>query len=89
MVGTFGGALDARQIEASGGRLTADITGEVESDGGVLIIKRIHVNMRLRASEDVREVVERVHGVFANKCPVFRSLSPGIEITSSYELVEG
>ena len=89
MVGTFGGALDARQIEASGGRLTADITGEVESDGGVLIIKRIHVNMRLRASEDVREVVERVHGVFANKCPVFHSLSPGIEITSSYELVEG
>ncbi len=89
MVGTFGGALEARKIDASGGRLTAEVTGEVESDGGVLIIKRIQVNMRLRASEEVREVVERVHGVFANKCPVFRSIGPAIEITSSYELVEG
>ena len=88
MMGTFGGALDARKIEASGGRLTAEVTGEVESEDGVLIIKRIHVKMQLRASEDVREVVERVHGVFANKCPVFRSIGPAIEITSSYELVE-
>ena len=30
MIGTFGGALEARQIDASGGRLTADVTGEVE-----------------------------------------------------------
>ena len=88
MVGTFGGALDARKIDASGGRLTAEVTGEVESEDGVLIIKRIHVKMQLRASEDHREVVERVHGVFANKCPVFRSIGPAIEITSSYELVE-
>jgi uncharacterized OsmC-like protein len=89
MMGTFGGALDARKIDASGGRLTAEVSGEVETDGGVLIIKRIHVAMQLRASEDDREVVERVHGVFANKCPVFRSIGPAIEITSSYELVGG
>jgi uncharacterized OsmC-like protein len=88
MMGTFGGALDARKIDASGGRLTAEVTGEVESEDGVLIIKRIHVKMQLRASEDHREVVERVHGVFANKCPVFRSIGPAIEITSSYELIE-
>ena len=30
MLGTFGGALEARQIDASGGRLKADVTGEVE-----------------------------------------------------------
>ena len=88
MMGTFGGALDARKIDASGGRLTAEVTGEVESEDGVLIIKRIQVKMQLRASEDHREVVERVHGVFANKCPVFRSIGPAIEITSSYELIE-
>jgi uncharacterized OsmC-like protein len=87
MVGTFGGALEARKIDASDGRLTAEVTGEVETDGGVLIIKRIHVKMHLRASEDAREVAERVHGVFADKCPVFRSIGPAIEITSSYELV--
>ena len=87
MMGTFGGALDARKIDASGDRLTAEVTGEVESEDGVLIIKRIHVKMQLRTSEDHREVVERVHGVFANKCPVFRSIGPAIEITSSYELI--
>ncbi len=89
MVGTFGGALEARKIDASDGRLTADVTGEVETEGGTLVIKRIHVNMRLHASEDVRDVVERVHGVFANKCPVYRSINPAIPITSSYELAEG
>ncbi len=89
MLGTFGGALDARKIDASGDRLRAEVTGEVETDDGVLIIKRIHVSLRLRASEDVREVVERVHGVYADKCPVYRSIGPVIDITSSYELVEG
>jgi len=30
MLGTFGGALEARHIDASNGNLVADITGEVE-----------------------------------------------------------
>jgi len=29
MMGTFGGALEARHIDASDGKLTADVTGEV------------------------------------------------------------
>ena len=87
MVGTFGGALEARKIDASEGRLTADVRGEIESEDGVLIIRRIHVDMKLRAAEEARETVERVHGFFAQKCPVFRSLSPAIEITSSYTLL--
>ena len=87
MLGTFGGALEARKIDASEGRLTADVRGEIESEEGVLIIRRIHVDIKLRAAEDVRETVERVHGFFAQKCPVFRSLSPGIQITSSYTLL--
>ena len=87
MLGTFGGTLEARKIDASGGRLTADVRGEIESEDGVLIIRRIHVDMKLRAAEEVRDTVERVHGLFAQKCPVFRSLSPGIQITSSYTLL--
>jgi hypothetical protein len=39
MVGTFGGALEARHIHASNGRLTADVTGEVELEEGVLVIR--------------------------------------------------
>jgi hypothetical protein len=46
MMGTFGGALEVRQINASDGKLTADVTGEVETEEGVLVIRRIHVAMR-------------------------------------------
>ncbi len=88
MLGTFGGALEARKIDASGGRLAADIRGEIETEDGVLIIRRIHVDMKLRASKDVRETVERVHGFFAQRCPVYRSLHPQIQITSSFTLIE-
>ncbi len=88
MVGTLGGALEARQIPTGDGRLTAEVRGEVESEDGVLVIRRIHVSHKLRAPQSAREVVERVHGVYAQKCPVYRSLYRAIEITSSYELVE-
>jgi uncharacterized OsmC-like protein len=87
MVGTFGAALEARKINASDGRLTADITGEVESEEGVLVIRRIHVAMQIRAAVEAGETIWRVHGVFADKCPVYRTLRPAIEITSSYTLV--
>lgn len=88
MVGTFGGALEARHIDASGGRLTAEVTGEVETEDRVLVIRRIHVAMRLAAAESVREVVERVHGFYAMRCPLYRTLHGAIELTSAYELVE-
>ncbi len=87
MMGTFGGALEARQVDASNGKLTADVTGEVEADEGVLVIRRIHVAMRLAAPEEAREKVERVHGIYAMRCPLYRTLHNAIQLTSSYELV--
>jgi uncharacterized OsmC-like protein len=87
MLGTFGGALEARQIDASKGKLRAEVTGEVETEDGVLVIKRIHVAMRLAAGEDVRATVERVHGMYAMRCPLYRTLHGAITLSSSYELV--
>ena len=87
MVGTFGGALEARHIDASNGRLMADVTGEVERDEGVLVIRRIHVAMQLMAPEEVRETVERVHGMYAMRCPLYRTLHNAVQLTSSYTLV--
>ncbi len=87
MLGTFGGALEARQIDASNGKLVADVTGEVETEEGVLVIRRIHVTMRLVAAEDVRQIVERVHGIYARNCPLYRSLHKAIQLTSSYQLL--
>ena len=89
MMGTFGGALEARHIDASGGRLRAEVTGEVEKEDGVLVIRRIHVAMRLAASENERETVERVHGVYAMRCPLYRTLHTAIALSASYHLVAG
>src|SRR5215472_1131283 len=87
MLGTFGGALEARQIDASNGRLTAEVTGEVETEEGVLVIRRIHVAMRLVAPEASRATVERTHAVYAMRCPLYRTLHEAIQLTSSCELV--
>ena len=87
MMGTFGGALEARQIDASNGKLTADVTGEVETEDGVLVIRRIHVVMRLVAPQAAKETVERVHGIYAMRCPLYRTLHKAIQLTSSFELV--
>ena len=86
MLGTFGGALEARQIDASGGRLTAAVTGEVDTDEGVLVIRRIHVAMRLAAPEETRATVDRVHGMYAMRCPLYRTLHGAIALSSSIEL---
>ena len=87
MVGTFGGALEARQIDASDGKLTADVIGEVEEEDGVLVIRRIHVSMRLVAPEDTREKAERVHTLYPMNCPLYRTLHNAIQLTSSLQLV--
>ena len=88
MMGTFGGALEARHIDASGGRLTADVKGEVETEEGVLVIRRIHVHLTLAAAADARDAVERVHGVYAMRCPLYRTLHNAIQLTSTYAIVE-
>jgi uncharacterized OsmC-like protein len=87
MLGTFGGALEARQIDASDGRLTADVTGEVETEDGVLVIRRIKVAMRLKASADHRDTIERVHGFYAMRCPLYRTLHGAIALSSTVDIV--
>jgi uncharacterized OsmC-like protein len=89
MLGTFGGALEARHVDASGGRLTADVTGEVETEEGVLVIRRINVAMRLLAEEKSRAVVERVHGFYAMNCPLYRTLRSAIALSSTVAIVGG
>jgi len=87
MLGTFGGALDARHVDANNGKLTAEVTGEVEAEEGVLIIRRIHVDMQLVAPPETRETVDRVHGIYAMHCPLYRTLYKAIQLTSSCSLI--
>jgi uncharacterized OsmC-like protein len=56
--------------------------GEVELEGKVLVIRRIHVKLKLKAEAAQRETAERVHGFFADQCPVYRTLKSAIAITT-------
>ena len=56
--------------------------GEIELEENVLVIRRIHLRLRLRADEAHRETATRVHGIFADKCPIYRSLKAAIAMTT-------
>ncbi len=62
--------------------------GEIEKDGKVLVIKRIHVEYELAGvAEDDREKVDRVLGFHADYCPVARSIRDSIAITTALSYV--
>jgi len=86
MLGTFEGALEARHIDASNGKLVGEVIGEVETEEGVLVIRRIHVCMRLVAPQLALETVERVQGFYAMRCPLYRTLHKAIQLTSTFTL---
>ena len=54
----------------------------MELEGTVLVIRRIHVKLKLRAGAEHAETAQRVHGFFADKCPVYLTLKPAIAITT-------
>lgn len=66
--------------------LHADTVGEVETDGKVLVVKRIKQIFHLTADEGDRATIERVLGVYADGCPVARSIKGCIEISSELHL---
>jgi len=63
----------------------SEAVGEVELEDNVLVIRRIHVVLKLKAQESDRETASRVHGFFADRCPVYRTLKPAIVITTELE----
>lgn len=62
--------------------MAGEATGEIEKEDNVLVIRRIHVRLHLKARSEQRETAERVHGFFADHCPVYRSLRTAIQITT-------
>lgn len=48
----------------------------------MLVLKRIHVKMLLEAEPAQRETAERVHGLYAQSCPIYRSIHPQIAVTT-------
>lgn len=63
--------------------------GEVETEGKVLVIKRIRVTYRLRGiAPDRRETAARVHECHADSCPVARSLKGAIDISTTLQFID-
>ncbi len=52
----------------------------------MLVIKRIKQIIHLKADEKDRETIERVLEVYADSCPVARSIKDSIEIESELDL---
>jgi uncharacterized OsmC-like protein len=57
----------------------------VETEGKVLVVKRIRQLFHLTADEKDRDKIERVLGAYADSCPVARSIKGSIEISSELE----
>lgn len=53
----------------------------------MLVLRRIHVRLELHAAEEHHETARRVHGFFADSCPLYRSLKPAIGITTELVLL--
>jgi uncharacterized OsmC-like protein len=59
----------------------------VELEDSVLVIRRIHVKLELKADPAQRETIERVHGFYAMSCPLYRTLRGAIAITTEVVLL--
>jgi uncharacterized OsmC-like protein len=46
------------------------------------VIRRIHVKLYLKAPAAQLETAQRVHGFFADRCPIYRSLKAAIAMTT-------
>jgi uncharacterized OsmC-like protein len=85
----LGGALEARGIDASEGRLSSEAEGDVVVDDKVLVIKSIRVTYLLRGCPDDRhDAAERAHNFHASRCPVARSIGGCIEITTQLRFID-
>jgi len=82
MTGTFGGTLESQKVHIGPQGLVGKARGEVELEDNVLIIKRIHVVYHLATPATDRQKVEKIHENHLANCPVYRSISAAIAITT-------
>jgi uncharacterized OsmC-like protein len=85
MTGSLGRALAQSNVPVGDGRLQVEAFGEIAVEDGVLFIRRIRVLAHLQAEASKRELAESVTAQYAMKCPVYRSLYKGIDITTELD----
>jgi uncharacterized OsmC-like protein len=65
--------------------VVADVEGEIEIEGKVLVIKRIYVLYHLQTPREDKEKVDRAYAIHAENCPVYRSIHKAIEVTTGLD----
>jgi len=68
--------------------VVADVEGDIELEGKVLVIKRIRVLYHLRTPREDKEKVDRAYAIHAENCPVYLSLRAAIDITTKLDWQE-
>lgn len=63
-----------------------EVEGDIETEDGVLVIRRIRVRYRLRLEPDQAETARRAHDVHHPKCPVYLTLYRCVDISTELEL---
>jgi len=66
--------------------LTSEAKGEIELEGKVMVIKRIHVTYQLKLDREQRETAEKVHGFHMDYCPVARTIKGCVDITTELNM---
>lgn len=69
--------------------LVAHVEGDIEDVDGVLRITRIRLHYRFRIPPELREKVERLLEVYADKCPAYQSVKGCIDCSWKAEITEG
>jgi uncharacterized OsmC-like protein len=54
----------------------------VEKEDGVLVIRRIHVRYHLQVPAGMEEAARRAYDVHPPSCPVYRTVSGCIDVTT-------
>jgi uncharacterized OsmC-like protein len=85
LTGTLSRALAGKKIRTMGGRLRVEGAGEIESDEGTLVIRRIQIVAFLQCEDAQKGDAEDIIASYALGCPVYRTLYKSIEITSRLE----
>ena len=79
--------LEARGIDASDGRLAAEVKGGVGKEEGVLVVRTIHVKYHLRAAGADEAAISRAFDLHPMRCPVYRTLHKCIDITTELAIL--
>ena len=66
--------------------MISEVKGEIEKEGKVLVIRRIHVAYQLKLKPEHRETAQKVHGFHADFCPVARSIKGSIEVSTELNM---